>query len=323
MRVKSIIFVAMLSKKKLYKSFCEEHPKIPLFLQFDWYDQLFENEEWDVAIAYHGDVIVGIMPYMFSNKWFYKRILPPHFTPYQGPWLIYPDISRSVKKRAFEKKVLFDLIEQVPKVSVFTQQFHPLIKNWLPFHWKGFKEQTKYTYLLDNIKNEEPIFQGFKNSLRREIRKAERNLTVTESMNFEALINLKHRAYEAKKEKFNYSSQHMKRVYAFIQNKECGVLLEASDDKSEIHAMILIVWDEYQAYYLIGAANPDFKTSGAMSLLMWKGIQEASKHVDVFNFEGSMIPSIERYFRSFGGALTPYFRVTRNTGLIANLLELR
>jgi hypothetical protein len=29
-----------------------------------------------------------------------------------------------------------------------------------------------------------------------------------------------------------------------------------------------------------------------------------------FDFEGSGIPAIEKFFRSFGGALTPYFCIT-------------
>lgn len=30
-----------------------------------------------------------------------------------------------------------------------------------------------------------------------------------------------------------------------------------------------------------------------------------------FDFERSMIPQIERYFRGFGGQLTPYYRINK------------
>jgi hypothetical protein len=30
-----------------------------------------------------------------------------------------------------------------------------------------------------------------------------------------------------------------------------------------------------------------------------------------FDFEGSVVPAIERHFRGFGGTLTPYFRVNK------------
>ena len=39
----------------------------------------------------------------------------------------------------------------------------------------------------------------------------------------------------------------------------------------------------------------------------------AREVTDVFDFEGSMIESLERLFRAFGGRQTPYLRVTRAT----------
>ena len=47
----------------------------------------------------------------------------------------------------------------------------------------------------------------------------------------------------------------------------------------------------------------------AMSALLWEAILYSKNELkaQVFDFEGSMIPSIERYFRKFGGELTPYY----------------
>jgi hypothetical protein len=33
--------------------------------------------------------------------------------------------------------------------------------------------------------------------------------------------------------------------------------------------------------------------------------------LEVYDFEGSMVPGIEQYFRSFGGTLTPLYRVVK------------
>jgi hypothetical protein len=37
-----------------------------------------------------------------------------------------------------------------------------------------------------------------------------------------------------------------------------------------------------------------------------------SKGIEVFDFEGSMIPSVEKFFRSFGGELRPYYSVNKS-----------
>ncbi len=87
-----------------------------------------------------------------------------------------------------------------------------------------------------------------------------------------------------------------------------------------MHAACLFVWDNLYCYYLFGAANPEYKTSGAMSLLIWEGIKLAkSRHVD-FNFEGSMIKPVERFFRNFGGSQLPYFRIYKNNSVLLKLV---
>jgi hypothetical protein len=54
-----------------------------------------------------------------------------------------------------------------------------------------------------------------------------------------------------------------------------------------------------------------YNDSGAMSLLFWNAIKLASEKGLAFNFEGSMIPGVERFFRSFGGGLTPVFYISK------------
>jgi endo-alpha-1,4-polygalactosaminidase (GH114 family) len=41
---------------------------------------------------------------------------------------------------------------------------------------------------------------------------------------------------------------------------------------------------------------------------MWKSILKAKQmNLKIFDFEGSMLPNVERYFREFGGNLVPYY----------------
>jgi hypothetical protein len=47
-----------------------------------------------------------------------------------------------------------------------------------------------------------------------------------------------------------------------------------------------------------------------MSLLLWEAIKHARTVTRTFDFEGSMIEPIERFFRAFGGTLTSYLHVS-------------
>ena len=73
------------------------------------------------------------------------------------------------------------------------------------------------------------------------------------------------------------------------------------------------MWDKHAAYYLLAGADPDLRNSGASSLLAWEALMRARERTDVFDFHGSMLRPVERFFRAFGARQTPYLSVTRTT----------
>jgi hypothetical protein len=74
-------------------------------------------------------------------------------------------------------------------------------------------------------------------------------------------------------------------------------------------AGVYIVHDAHTAYYLMGGYSKNAH-HGAGALAMWHAILKAKEMgLEVFDFEGSIIPAIERYFRGFGGKLTPIFSI--------------
>ena len=86
----------------------------------------------------------------------------------------------------------------------------------------------------------------------------------------------------------------------------------ATDENGNNHAALLLVWDKHSAYYLIGGSDSNYRNSEAMSLLMWKAIEKASLMVDNFDFEGTMLESVERFIRGFGGEQTPYYQLVKS-----------
>ena len=57
---------------------------------------------------------------------------------------------------------------------------------------------------------------------------------------------------------------------------------------------------------------------------MWEAIKLAKlKGLKTFDFEGSMHPPIEKYFRGFGGKVVPFFEVKKENTLGKLLLKVR
>ena len=83
----------------------------------------------------------------------------------------------------------------------------------------------------------------------------------------------------------------------------------------ELHSWFIFQRDTHAVYYLFGGAG----TAGRGDTGSW-GMWACLCHfkqagIPLFDFEGSMIPEIERYFRSFGGTLVTHFAIEKKSTL--------
>lgn len=85
----------------------------------------------------------------------------------------------------------------------------------------------------------------------------------------------------------------------------------AEDAQGRIHAAAFLIWNPDRAYYLMGGGDPELRNSGAGSLVMWEAISFASTVSRQFDFEGSMIEPVERFFRAFGGEPVSFFSISK------------
>ena len=94
-----------------------------------------------------------------------------------------------------------------------------------------------------------------------------------------------------------------------------SLLARAKDAEGNTHAAIFVVWDENSAYELISAIHPDYRASGASTLVVWEAMKKLSKTTKMWDFEGSMIENVENSFRKYGAEQVPYFQITKTNNL--------
>lgn len=311
----------MKNTKEKYRLYCEVNKAVPLFLTYNWYSNLYKDKDWDVVVVEKGEELVGFLPFVLSKKKTFNVINQPLLNPYQGAWLNYPKEQKYANRLGFEKEVITELIKQLPKTDVFQQKFTPAFTNWLPFYWKGFEQTTRYTYVIDDLLDLSDVFSNFKDNIRREIRKAEKQLTISTITDVELLYNMKTATYTANNSTYPIPLELLKKSFDLCLRDNCGEILVAKDIDNNIHSVLFYVWDNNSAYYLQGVTSDKFKTTGSMSLLLWEAINRSATKTKAFNFEGSMIESIERYFRAFGGKQTPYFEIKKTSSKFLKLLN--
>ena len=84
------------------------------------------------------------MPFFFKKNWGRRYVTMTVLGRMMGPW-----IAPEFRTPRFETSLLDELLEQLPPLVAYSQDFHPSLSNWLPFYWRGFRQTTRYTYTLD------------------------------------------------------------------------------------------------------------------------------------------------------------------------------
>ena len=302
-----------MENKEKYRKLCATESAIPLFSRDWWLDAVCDgSENWDVAIVEKGGKVMASMPYYVKRKYGFTQIIQPPLTQTLGPWL-RPSIAKYAKSLAEQKKLMMALIDQLPDFDIFVQNWNHQNTNWLPFYWSGFSQTTRYTYILPDLNDEDSIWSGLQANIRTDIRKAKSRfkLTMKDDVGLDVFLRLNRLTFERQGKTLPYSDEFVRRLDAACNDHHCRKIWIAEDADGRQHAGVYIVWDEHSAYYLMSGADPELRNSGATSLCMWHAIRHAATVTQRFDFEGSMIEPVERFFRGFGALQTPYFTVSK------------
>ncbi len=298
-----------MTNKQKYREFCKIEKDMSIFSKDWWLDAACGNDNWDVCLIEKGGQIVASMPYCLKKEGIFNIIEMPPLTQTAGPYIKYPKGQKSYKKLSWEKELMGSLIKQLPKYDVFNQSFHHSITNWLPFYWKGFNQSTRYTYVIE-WESFENIEKNFDTDIRRRKKKAQKaGVEVFESEDIEKFYEINKKTYSRKGMEISYSFEFVKKLYKKCKENGACKMFFAKDSKGKAIAANFLVFDENYVYYIMGGIDPEKKDLGGMDMILYESIKFAAENGKTFDFEGSMIESIEKYFRSFGAIQKPYFQI--------------
>jgi len=302
----------MMDAKESYRRFAAEDESVPLFLRPWWLDATCSRDGWGVSVALRGSELHAALPYLAKRRFGFRLLGQPLLTPFLGPW-IRDTGAKSANDLGRQKDLMNELIDGLPPHDLYRQNWSPDVTNWLPFYWRGFSQTTRYTYVLRAVKGREGLWAGLRANIRTDIRKAsERNgITVDENAPVEELFALTALTFERQQRSTSFTLDYLRRIDDACSQRGCRQILVARDSEGRPHAGAYVVWNGRTAYYLVGGGDPQLRSSGATSLCMLEAIRSAAARGLDFDFEGSMLEPVERFFRAFGAGQTPYFCVTK------------
>lgn len=311
-----------MTNQEKYRKFCKEEKNLPIFCKDWWLDCVCGEQNWNVALVEKGGTLFATMPYFLTKRYGMNIITQPILTPSLGIYFKYPEKQKYYKKLSFEKEMIEKIIEQLPKYSKFYQSFNFEYTNLLPFYWAGFDISARYTYVIENIQLAE-LEKNFETDIRKRRRKKAYRIGVEiyESTDIKKFYELNKMTFKRQGIGVPYSLELITKLYKACQ-KNNAVKMYFAKYKDEVIAANFLIYDSKTVYYLMGGINPNKKDLGAMDLIQYESIRFALENGRRFDFEGSVIESIEKYFRSFGAIQKPYFTVSKINSKILKVRSL-
>ena len=256
-----------------------------------------------------------------SKKLGMNFIVMPHMTPFAGVMIssIIHNLTPS-KKISNIKEINEIFINELKKEKLLYYSFSPEHIDMQPFIWNKYITTVRYTYRI-NLVDENILWSNLQEKTK--INKGNKS-NVTVKWGFEEYLDL---YFELNDKSFN--SQNItnfnnaltkKLLIELNKNNNCIIGIIFDENNKAIGGCVL-AYDKKRAYYIMGGITRD--NNYGMSYLLWNALLYTKNvlNLPVFDFEGSMIPSIEKYFRKFGGELIPYYSLNNILLTLKNYIK--
>ncbi len=292
-----------------------------LFADPDW-AQCFGSDIKLCGIFNGNNDLIGGFLFSKSDMKGYPYHTNAPFTPSIA--LFYHNPAENPSNRLGTDKEILDAVAR------FFRQFRlPIqrfclpvkVKDMQPFNWLGFKVIPHLTYWIDLQKPETELYANLSAKLRNNIKKAKTDgVVLRQILDYQLCEPMLMSTYS--RNKIGVEHEYVRNILFKFAHPGNSFAFGAFKDE-EMIAISFFLYDKHTAYYIFGGFNEASKHEGAGAWSIWEGICYAkSKGLTLFDFEGSMIPRIEKYFRGFGGEIANYFTINRAPFLMEVILKL-
>ncbi len=279
-----------------------------------WWLDAVAPDRWQEVTASLPGGARGRLPFVATNVLGrIGAITSPPLTPRLGPQVFVQPDARRAKYYSDKKAVVTELIAGLPKHSYFAQNCTASFDYWLPFHWAGYSQTSNYSYVLDDLTDDEEIWRQMSKSHRRRITRGESTYTIRDDLGSDELVPLLEQTMERQGLSSDIDPVVLRRAHLAAVERGAGSILVAVDERARPVAGGFFVWDADSTFYLLGGRAHEVTDDNAMPLVLWTAIRHAAMTSRRFDFEGSMLEGVEEFFRRFGARPEPYSFISKSS----------
>jgi len=261
---------------------------------FSWYLDIVAKKDWEILVLGDYEAVMPIPFYRVKKKFLKRLVTQPLFCQQLG---------------------VFSLTELKEDThSLFIQNLEPLDIHNYSFNTENtsfLKEKKialkKINLELDLQKTAVDLEKNYSKNLKRNIKKGINNqLKITKKIVVEDFMLMKksNATHKIKKKQLN----KIKTLITEIQKREYGAFYGVKKENTLV-AIVFILKFKNRLIHLFSVSNSVGKKMGAIPFLFDSIIKKNANTNTIFDFEGSMIASIAKFFKSFGAVENIYLEI--------------
>jgi len=257
---------------------------------FSWYLDIVADH-WDVLVK--GDY-EAVMPLPWRQKYFIKYVYPPAWTQQLGVF------SENNVKPSLIKSFIEAIPNKFRKVSI---QFNSQSKI-------KFKAIVRENYILSLNGTYGEIRSKFRKDRKTRLNRVLRNntLKLVKDISVDQMFELFRNYYSDKVIVLNEDYQNLSSI---LNSHEANVfLLGVYDENAVLLAASAFLKSKNRIVYLFSASSPFGKKQQCSTLIINSVIEKYAGSGFILDFEGSMIPGVASFYRSFGAKAEYYDNIT-------------
>jgi hypothetical protein len=307
-----------------WDQFAASSPQGTIFQTAWWYRAWGLEPIVNVMADKNGNIEGGIC-YCVGRRLGASAMVRPPMTPCNGPVVSRLPLAARHKENTHVKKMMLMAIHALPRLGVYDIILRSSQADVTPFLWNGFDTYVGYTYVIPCAERETWL-QNASKTQRWQIRKAmrdaaEKGFRIESDVPLDAVLPLLKDTADVKQFSLGKCVARLPDWWNAVGSHGAGRTYLLRDDQGRPAAATLMVWDAHCAYYLAGGIRRDLRKSSIINvLLVHRMVEDAHRQGLDFDFEGSILPGVERFFRSFGGQLRPCYRLVKLRSLPAYLI---
>lgn len=225
-----------------------------------------------------------------------------YLSPYFGP-VFAPVRGMRVRAERTRRSILSALIDYMQaRFDSIVLPLNSQVADMTPFQRAHFQLELRYTYELD-LSSLDTLWRDMDACARNHIRRCAEVQVIPDGelreFDFAAALS-----YEDA-----HACERWRQLVEALTSEGAGEALVAWHAGRPV-AGAFVAYDRCRGYNLLSYFNADARVRGVPSKLIWCGAQRAAaRGLRWFDLEGSVLPSIEAFFQSFGGLRRSLFQV--------------